>query len=84
MNYARESYLSFLRSEYLRDIARDADIEIPTSRPLDSICNHASLAMDILVVVCPLPSIDTSLLIMITSEAPISFLITFLVRAVCV
>jgi hypothetical protein len=31
------------------DIARDADIESPTSRPLDSIGNHASLAMDILV-----------------------------------
>jgi len=31
------------------DIARDADIEIPTCRPLDSIGNPASLAMDILI-----------------------------------
>ena len=31
------------------DIARDADIEIPTSRPLDYIGNHAALTMDILI-----------------------------------
>ena len=31
------------------DIARDADIEIPTCRPLDSIGNPASLATDILI-----------------------------------
>jgi hypothetical protein len=35
-------------------------------------------------IVCPVPSIDTSLAILITSEAPISFLITFPVRVVCV
>jgi hypothetical protein len=30
-------------------VARDADIEIPTSRPLDSIGNRAALTMDILI-----------------------------------
>ena len=29
------------------DIAQDTDIEIPTSRPLDSIGNRAALTMDI-------------------------------------
>ena len=31
------------------DIARDAGIEIPTSRPLDFISNRAALTMDILI-----------------------------------
>jgi hypothetical protein len=42
------SLLSQIRISTL-DIARDADIEIPTSRPLDSIGNRAALTMDILI-----------------------------------
>ena len=62
------------------DIARDAGIEIPTPRLLDSIGNRAALTMDTLIRLIAfhclsMPSIVTSLMILITSEAPISFLV---------
>ena len=75
-------FLTQIRRSTL-DVARDADIEVPTSRSLhvrDFIGNRASLAMDIIIRLitfhfCPIPSIVTSLMTLITSEAPIAFLV---------
>ena len=62
------------------DIARDAGIEIPTPRLLDSIGNRAALTMDTLIRLIAFRCLSdtfhfTSLMTLITSEAPIAFLV---------